>query len=110
MESILQGKFTDFQNEDTDYPTVTSIKKVGFMPDPKPTIASQSVLIARERKEEQNKPKHFIMKKFQKIKGTFEQERELAKMVKRQQQLKQQDDLNSSGDYHMDEDPAYNSS
>lgn len=50
--SILQAKYTDFNNEDADYPSVVSIKKVGFMPSPRPTIASQSQLIARQRKEE----------------------------------------------------------
>mmetsp|Transcript_70596 Transcript_70596/g.147026 ORF Transcript_70596/g.147026 Transcript_70596/m.147026 type:complete len:223 (-) Transcript_70596:47-715(-) len=76
INNILQGRYTNFANEDTDYPSVVSIKKVGFMPSPKPTIASQSQALARERKEEQEKPKHFIMKRFQNIKGKFEQDRE----------------------------------
>lgn len=53
MGSILQARYTDFSNEDADYPNVVSIKKVGFMPSPRPTKASQSQSIARERKEEQ---------------------------------------------------------
>ena len=76
MGSILQGRYTDFTNEDADYPSVVSIKKVGFMPSPRPTIASQSQSVARTRKEEKEKPKHFIMKRFQNVKGKFEQERE----------------------------------
>ena len=52
MGSILQGKYTDFTNEDAEYPSVVSIKKVGFMPSPRPTIASQSQSVARARKEE----------------------------------------------------------
>jgi len=58
MSSILQGRYTDFTNEDADYPNVVSIKKVGFMPAPRPTIASESQSVARMRKEEkvQNHP------------------------------------------------------
>lgn len=52
MGSILQGRYTDFTNEDADYPSVVSIKKVGFMPSPRPTIASQSQSIARTRQAE----------------------------------------------------------
>lgn len=52
MGNILQGRYTDFTNEDADYPSVVSIKKVGFMPSPRPTIASQSQSVARARKEE----------------------------------------------------------
>jgi len=52
MGSILQGRYTDFTNEDADYPSVVSIKKVGFMPSPRPTIASQSQSVARTRQAE----------------------------------------------------------
>lgn len=56
MGNILQGRYTDFTNEDADYPSVVSIKKVGFMPSPRPTIASQSQSVARARKEEKVRP------------------------------------------------------
>mmetsp|Transcript_1439 Transcript_1439/g.2343 ORF Transcript_1439/g.2343 Transcript_1439/m.2343 type:complete len:239 (+) Transcript_1439:223-939(+) len=75
---ILQAKYTNFANEDSDYPSVVSIKKVGFMPSPRPTIASQSQMVARMRKAEKDKPKHFIMKRFQNIQGKMSQEREAA--------------------------------
>lgn len=82
MQELLQAKYTDFTNEDTDYPSVVSIKKLGYMPVPRPTIASQAIIEARkkeeEKKEQQNK--HFIMKKFQNIKGTFERQREEEEM------------------------------
>ena len=52
MNSILQANFTNFKNEDTDYPTINSIKKTGFMPTPRPTIASQSIIVAREKAAE----------------------------------------------------------
>jgi hypothetical protein len=80
MDELLQAKYTDFTNEDTDYPSVTSIKKTGFMPVPRPTIASQSVILARQKAEEQTQKKHFTMKKFQNVKGTFEREREAKRM------------------------------
>lgn len=52
MADILQGKYTNYDGEDADYPKVDSIKKVGHMPVPRSTVASQSVIIARQRKEE----------------------------------------------------------
>jgi len=76
MDSLLQAKFTNFANEDSDYPTIVSIKKTGFMPTPRPTVASTSIIKAREEANEKKQPKHFIMKRFQNVKGTFERERE----------------------------------
>lgn len=76
MDSLLQAKYTNFANEDSDYPIVTSIKKTGFMPTPRPTIASQAIIAARKEQEEKAQPKRFTMKRFQNIKGTFEKERE----------------------------------
>ncbi len=76
MSDLLQAKYTDFTNEDTDYPSVTSIKRTGFMPISRPTIASQAIINARLKAEEKAQPKHFIMKKFQNIKGTMQRERE----------------------------------
>lgn len=46
--SIIQAKFTNFANSDADYPTITSIKKTGEMPNPRTTRAAQSILKARE--------------------------------------------------------------
>jgi hypothetical protein len=60
MDDLLQARYTDFTNEDTDYPSVTSIKKVGYMPVPKPTIASQSITLAREKAEEKVVPVLFV--------------------------------------------------
>ncbi len=79
MADLLQAKYTDFTNEDTDYPSVQSIKNIGHMPVPRPTIASQSVSLARQKAtedEEKSKSKHFIMKKFQNVKGVMQRERE----------------------------------
>eukprot|EP01038_Epipyxis_sp_PR26KG_P014912 gene14912-20061_t len=74
MEDILQAKFTDFSNEDADYPSVHSIKKTGSMPVPRTTIAAQSIIAAREQAEEKGQPKHFIMKRFQNIPGKLKLE------------------------------------
>jgi hypothetical protein len=52
MSDLLQGRYTDFTNDDTDYPFCASIKKAGHLNDPKPTIASQAGMIARQQAEE----------------------------------------------------------
>jgi hypothetical protein len=52
MSDLLQGRYTDFTNDDTDYPFCASIKKAGHLNDPKPTIASQAGAIARQQAEE----------------------------------------------------------
>jgi hypothetical protein len=83
MDELLQAKYTDFRNEDSDYPNVQTIKTKGFMPVPKPTIASQSIVLARQQAGEQKEEHRFIMKKFQKVKGTFERQREEAERQRR---------------------------
>lgn len=55
MKELLEAKYTDYTNEDTDYPSVTSIKKVGYMPVPKPTHASE-VLAETRRKAQEKVP------------------------------------------------------
>ena len=44
MTSLIQADFTNFANEDADYPTITTIKKTGHMPEPKPTRVRVLVL------------------------------------------------------------------
>jgi hypothetical protein len=85
MDELLQAKYTDFHYEDSDYPNVQTIKTKGYMPVPKPTIASQSIVNVRKKHEEEHEEKHhrFIMKKFQKVKGTFERQREEAESRRR---------------------------
>lgn len=95
MEELLQAKYTDYTNEDVDYPSVSSIKKTGYMPVPKPTIASQGMLAARQKHQGDDHKKHFCMKKFQNIKGTFQRERE----------AKAHGDMEGSGSY--EDDRAY---
>ena len=79
MAEILQAKYTDFTNEDTDYPSVVSIKNIGVMPVPKPTHSSELLLEVRRKAAEDDekvKSKHFVMKKFQNVKSGFQRERE----------------------------------
>eukprot|EP01034_Spumella_vulgaris_P031883 gene31883-39387_t len=95
MNSILQAGYTNFKNEDTDYPTIVSIKKTGFMPTPRPTIASQAITVAREKANEKAQPKHFTMKRFQNIKG---------KMATRENTLRSSKQMASSGGGSYDED------
>lgn len=78
MDSILSAKYTNFHNEDADYPVIQSIKKTGHMPTPRPTIASQAIIVAREKANEKAQPKHFIMKRFQNVKGKMAQDRDAA--------------------------------
>ena len=54
-----------------DYPNTSVIAKFGLMPKPRPTIASESVAMAREqqRAKEHSTKKKFVMKKFQNIEG-----------------------------------------
>lgn len=51
FESIIQAKFTVFENEDADYPLITTIKKTGEMPNPRTTRAAQAIIKAREEAE-----------------------------------------------------------
>lgn len=78
IESILHAKYTNFHNDDADYPIIQSIQKTGHMPTPRPTIASKAIILAREKANEKAQPKHFIMKRFQNIKGKMAQDRETA--------------------------------
>lgn len=97
IKDILQARFTDFRNEDNDYPSVSSIKKMGDMPAPRPTAASQAIMNSRKQAMEEKKESHFTMKKFQKVKGTFEREREA--------QAKRKDE-NVENYQYDEEDPA----
>lgn len=92
MESLLQAKYTNFANEDADYPVVTSIKKTGFMPTPRPTVASQAIIAARKAQEEKDQPKRFTMKRFANVKGTFEREREAAAAARSQSPTRYSDE------------------
>jgi hypothetical protein len=71
FSDMIQGKYHNFTSEDSDYPNVSTVTKKGSFPKPKPTIASASQSIIRERKANEQTKKHFCMKRFQKVKGTF---------------------------------------
>lgn len=72
FSDIVQAKYTNFAAEDSDYPNVSTIAKKGSHPKPKATIASASQSIVRERLANQESKKHFCMKRFQNVKGTFQ--------------------------------------
>lgn len=78
IRDILQAKYTDFKNDDADYPTITSIKKVGYMPAPRTTNAEQKKIEARLKSEQKGEPEPFIMKRFRNVKGKYQQDRERA--------------------------------
>lgn len=71
MDNIIGAKWTTYGPEDVDYPDTSCIKKTGSFPKPRPTAASQKVIEARIKKQEQAVPRKFCMKKFQNVKGTF---------------------------------------
>ena len=76
IKDIIEAKYTDYSAEDRDYPDTSHILVGGFMPKPRPTIASQSVAYARELKEEKEHKPHFVMKRFQNVKSHFQVMRE----------------------------------
>jgi hypothetical protein len=69
MDSIVRGDFSSKDGDDDDYPSIGHIKKVGGMPQPRSTKASEGVVLARQESNEEKNKKHFCMKKFQNIKG-----------------------------------------
>ena len=71
FSDIVQGKFTNFKSEDADYPNISTVTKKGSFPRPRATIASESQVLARQQRESKNVKKHFVMKRFQGIPGTF---------------------------------------
>jgi hypothetical protein len=76
IKDIIEAKYTDYSAEDRDYPDTSHILVGGFMPKPRPTIASQSVSYSRELKEEKEHKPHFVMKRFQNVKSHFQKMRE----------------------------------
>lgn len=71
FSDIVQGKFHNFASDDSDYPNVSTVTKKGSFPKPKPTIASASQSVVRERKANETAKPHFCMKRFKKVQGTF---------------------------------------
>ena len=61
MGEILQAKFTDYTNDDGDYPDVSHISQAAAFPRPKQTIASEAVLIARQKAQEKVFAKKIVL-------------------------------------------------
>lgn len=81
MDNIIGAKWTSYGPEDVDYPDTSCIKKTGSFPKPRPTVASRKVNEARLKKQENDKPKKFCMKRFQNIPGTFKLPNEPASKI-----------------------------
>lgn len=71
MADIVGASFTNFNTEDADYPDVSSVSKKGNIPPAKSTKASDGIIIAREKSKAKIEKKHFVMKRFQNVKGSF---------------------------------------
>ena len=71
ISEIIQAGFTNFATDDNDYPNTSVIAKIGLMPKPRSTIASESVALTRQlqKEKEQSDKKRFVMRKFQNVEG-----------------------------------------
>jgi len=85
MKDLMQASYTNFVDDDTDYPDTTNIMKMSSFPMPIPTKASE--LLMNKRREEKDKSatptKHFCMKKFQGIESKLFKELNLTPTRKR---------------------------
>lgn len=52
MDAIVQARYTNFSTDDQDYPITATITHKGIMPKPRPTLASESVQLARDAVKE----------------------------------------------------------
>mmetsp|Transcript_13902 Transcript_13902/g.23040 ORF Transcript_13902/g.23040 Transcript_13902/m.23040 type:complete len:212 (-) Transcript_13902:331-966(-) len=71
VEQLVQAKYTNFSNDDTDYPNVVGLSGKSTRIAPRPTRASEMQSSSRKELEskEGNKKNEFIMKKFQNVPG-----------------------------------------
>jgi hypothetical protein len=71
MEELIQGKYTNFQHYDADYPSMAGLVDKSALPLPKSTRAS--TMVAEKSRSDQckdtMKEKRFVMKKFQNVPG-----------------------------------------
>ena len=68
INQVIQAKFTDFSNEDADYPGMAGLAKKGSLPPPRPTKASQ--LLSSTRVAELNGDE-VIFRSFQMLHSLF---------------------------------------
>lgn len=52
MSELLQARYTDYNNEDGDYPDVSYIVQAQEFPRPKQTISSEAIVLARKKEQE----------------------------------------------------------
>jgi len=73
VKNLIEGCFTNYNTDDTDYPVLKGFVMHGFMPAPVSTKSSE--LLQRHIKAKQEKAsapeKRFVMKRFQNIPPTF---------------------------------------
>lgn len=71
MAELIQAKFTNFTNYDTDYPSMAGLVDKSALPLPKSTRSS--TLVAEKSRNDSQKDaepeKRFVMKKFQNVPG-----------------------------------------
>lgn len=71
MGDLIQAKFTNFQNYDADYPSMSGLVDKSALPLPKSTRAS--TMVAEKSRNDQTQKsipeKRFVMKKFQNVPG-----------------------------------------
>lgn len=67
MKALMQGEYTNFADDDTDYPDTSNIMKMSSFPMPISTKASELLMSKRRQEKEKSETptKHFCMKKFQ---------------------------------------------
>jgi len=73
VKNLIEASYTNYNTDDTDYPVLKGFVMHGFMPPPQTTRSSdllQNYIREKQRKEKEPK-KHFVMKRFQNIPGTF---------------------------------------
>jgi hypothetical protein len=85
MKGLMQASYTNFVDDDSDYPDTSNIMKMSSFPMPIPTKASELLMSKRrEEKEKANTPtKHFCMKKFQGVESKLFKELNLTPSRKR---------------------------
>jgi len=69
VKTLIEGSFTNYNTDDTDYPVLKGFVMHGFMPPPQTTKSSTLLQSSiRQKMEKANEPpKKFVMKRFQNV-------------------------------------------
>lgn len=73
VKNLIEGSFTNYNTDDTDYPVLKGFVMHGFMPPPSTTRSSELLSAhIRDKQAKKDAPdKRFVMKRFQNIPPTF---------------------------------------